>query len=91
MQLTQPTIHHVLYVESDTLQIAKYGFMCQQPKSIWLELEYDEERERLDCRLAELHKRGSIKLYLVNAYSSGDEYTLEELFDELDTIDRMIV
>lgn len=86
----QPTIHHVLYVESDTLQTALYGFMCQQPKSIWLELEDDEERKRLDYKLAELHKRGSIKLYLVNACSDGEECTLEELFDELDAIDRVI-
>ena len=88
MPLTRTTMHHVLYVESDPVQIAKYGFLAGQPKSLWVELDDDDERAQLDRNLASLFRRGRIKLYLVSAYL--DDHTLEELNEEFDELDRAI-
>jgi len=87
MIFTQPTIHHVLYIESDALQIAKYGFMCARPKSIWVSLEDNHERELLDTKLAHLHRRGCIKLYVVSACWHGDDSSVEDMHDELTALD----
>jgi len=86
-KFTQPTIHHVLYIESDSLQLAKYGFFCAEPKSFWVSIDTGEERERLDKTLARLHKSGYIKLYIVSACMHGDDSSLEEMFEELDALD----
>jgi hypothetical protein len=81
-------MHHVLYVESDSVQIAKYGFLVGQPKSLWVELDDDDERAQLDINLASLFRKGRIKLYFVSACL--DDYTLEELDEEFDELDRAI-
>jgi hypothetical protein len=81
-------MHHVLYVESDSVQIAKYGFLVGEPKSLWVELDDDEERAQLDLNLASLFRRGRIKLYFVSACL--DDHTLEELSGEFDELDRTI-
>jgi len=80
-------MYHVLYVESDSVQIAKYGFLCAQPKSIWFQIQDEEERLRLDIALKRLHRRGFIKLYLVSACLDSDESTLEDALEELGELD----
>jgi hypothetical protein len=91
MSFTQPTIHHILYIESDAIQIAKYGFLCKQPKSMWVELDDEYEREQLDASLARLHRRGRIKLYIVSACNHGEDSTLEEVHDELKDLDCAMI
>lgn len=86
MNFTEPTIHHILYIESDSVQIAKYGFLRGEPQSIWISLEDEKERKKLDRKLAELHKTGKIRLYIVSACNQGDDYDLEELFEELEAL-----
>jgi hypothetical protein len=86
MYFTQPTIHHILYIESDSVQIAKYGFICEQPKSFWLSLENEDERTDLDEKLARLHKRGRIKLYFVGACIQGDDCSIEDMHNELNEL-----
>ena len=87
MSFTQPTIHHVLYVESDALQIARYGFVGAAPKSIWFSLDDDDERDKLDAKLARLHKRGLIKIYYVGACMHGDDSSIEMMHEELNELD----
>lgn len=86
MRFTQPTIHHVLYIESDSVQIAKYGFPRGETKSIWISLDDENERKQLDRKLAELHERGKIRLYIVSACNHGDDYNSEWLFEELNAL-----
>ena len=91
MNFTQPTLHHVLYIESDSLQIAKYGFLRYEPRSIWTTLETEKERADLDAKLSRLHKLGYIKLYIVSACCHGDGNFSEEMHEELDNLDRIPV
>jgi hypothetical protein len=88
MPFTQPTLHHILYIESDTVQIAKYGFLRPIPRSIWVLLEYESEREALEQKLAQLHKTGIIKLYVISACSQDDEYIVEDVYELLGSFDR---
>jgi hypothetical protein len=88
MTFTQPTLLHILYVESDAVQIAKYAFLNPQPRSIWLEVEEESELGSIKERLAQLHKTGRIKLFLVSVCENGDESDLLGLQDELDRLER---
>jgi hypothetical protein len=89
LKIIVPTILHVLYIESDALSIARYGFPRQTPKSIWVEVEDDDQLDAIEHRLADLHRRGCIKLYFVEACKDGSESNLEEMQDELDRLDIM--
>jgi hypothetical protein len=77
----------VLYIESDSVQIAKYGFLHRKPKSIWVALEHEEERRLLDAKLADLHRRSKIRLYFVSACADDDESDINGLHEELDGLD----
>ena len=88
MTFTQPTLTHILYVESDALQIARYGFLNSQPKSIWLELEDESTLHSVTNRLVQLHESGRIKLFVVSLCHDGDESDLLELQEELDRLER---
>ena len=83
MPFTQPTLHHILYIESDTLQIAKSGFLRPEPKSIWVDFEDESERQSVTEALVRLHRSGTLKLYIVSACEQGDEYGIEDVYEEL--------
>lgn len=87
MCFSRPTILHAIYVESDSVQIAKYGFICSRPLSFWLELDEEDERELLDSALKRLHGRGFIQLYVVSACMDSDESTLADALEELGELD----
>jgi hypothetical protein len=86
MRMTQPTIHHVIYVESDAIQMARTGLITGNPKSIWVTLEHDSERELLDRKLMDLHRQGRIKMYFVGACYHGDDSDVDAMYDELEEL-----
>lgn len=88
MSFTQPTLHHILYIESDTIQIAKYGFFRPEPKSIWVEFEDESERDTVSEALMRLHRDGILKLYIVSACKHGDDYGVEDVYEELTELTR---
>ncbi len=88
MPFTQPTLHHVLYIESDTIQIAKYGFLRPEPKSIWVEFEHESERELVAEALMRLHRDGILKLYIVSACHHGADYGIEDVYEELSELTK---
>jgi hypothetical protein len=88
MPFSQPTLHHILFIESDTVQIAKYGFLRSGPKSIWVLLQHESDRNTLEQKLVRLHKSGIIKLFIVSPCWQDDEYNIEDVYEELSNLDR---
>ena len=86
MPFTQPTLHHILYVESDTIQIARYGFLRPESKSIWVEFDDESERELVTEALMRLHRDGILKLYIVSACNQGDDFGIGDVYEELNEL-----
>lgn len=78
----EPKLHHILYVESDAVQIERYGFLRATPKSIWVLLENNQQFKEISNELASLFYRGRIKLYHVAACKNDQVRNLDEIYDE---------
>ncbi len=79
MRFTQPTIHHVMYIEARDGKKGKKNFPFGNPHSMWFCIETEHQRRRLDKSLAELQRKGIIRFYLVSACMHGDDSWPEEL------------
>lgn len=80
----EPILHHILYVESDAVQIERYGFLRAMPKSIWVLLENSWQFNEISNEFASLFYRGRIKLYYLAACEKDDVRNLDEIYDESD-------
>lgn len=80
----EPLLHHILYVESDPVQIERYGFLQSTPKSIWILLENSRQFKEISNELASQFYRGRIKLYHVAACGKDELRNLDDIYDELD-------